>query len=249
MLPYIGVTGFTTDREVRTALAALPKQTSRLLMVGVLASHKTLGGQTNKWPRRYPKADEIASIFVPDNRTLNLVHYHVGEALEPLPEQLVRAMRAGGAHCHGLQLNIAWPDPTDLGSFRLTYPDAVLVLQVGSRAMDKVGRDPLRVAKRLKDAYGDLIDYVLVDPSAGFGQALDPALIMPFCEAIAETCPQLRCVVAGGLGPDSLALLEPFAAKFPSISSDAEGRLRDDEDRLDLDRVGRYIVGACALLR
>src|SRR5258708_1143032 len=72
--PYIGVTGIMSSTEIDEALAAVPQATHRF-MPGVLVSSKTLAGQANKWPGRYPKKEAIADIFIDDPRKLNLIHY------------------------------------------------------------------------------------------------------------------------------------------------------------------------------
>jgi hypothetical protein len=53
--------------------------------------------------------------------------------------------------------------------------------------------------------------------------------------------------VAGGLGPDSLNLVEPLIAKFPNLSIDAEGRLRNNQNDLDLKAMSDYLAKALQL--
>ncbi len=53
--------------------------------------------------------------------------------------------------------------------------------------------------------------------------------------------------VAGGLGPDTISLIRPIVIEIPDISIDAQGRLRNDRNELDLDACGMYIRGALAL--
>jgi hypothetical protein len=50
--------------------------------------------------------------------------------------------------------------------------------------------------------------------------------------------------VAGGLGPDSLYLVEPLVADFPELNIDAQSQLRDSENDLDLERVKTYLIKA-----
>lgn len=90
--PYIGITGFMSSDEVRLILDTFIKsrpwvrnsfgqtvfrgKNDRILMVGVLASMKTLYGKTNKWPNRYPKIEDIKNIFLCNSKhLLNLIHY------------------------------------------------------------------------------------------------------------------------------------------------------------------------------
>lgn len=126
--PYIGITGFMSRDEVEEVLTVFPENSTRKLMVGVLASEKTLHGPTNKWPNRYP------------DRSFDT---------------------------------------------------------------DKT-REYLRA---LED----------MDLDIGLG-------------------------VAGGLSAETLHLVEPLIEEFPDLSIDAEGRLRDESDKLDLTAAKRYAV-------
>jgi len=56
--------------QVRVILASLPP-TQRKLMVGVLASYKSLNKIPNRWTNRFPDVNQIADIFIEDARALN----------------------------------------------------------------------------------------------------------------------------------------------------------------------------------
>lgn len=246
MLPYIGVTGVTDLAQAHALLGALPPNSGRTLMVGGLMSFKTMRGGANKWPKRYLPAEAIAGIFPKDTRALNLIHYNTKEEGVSLAEQLCEAMRVGGAHCHGMQLNIAWPDPAQIGSFRLTYPDAVIVIQVGARAFERAGNDPLGLVRLVAD-YRDAIDFVLLDPSGGLGKPFDPAALRVYLQALRAARLPVKCGVAGDLSPATLGLLEPLAGDFPDLCTDAEGKLRDAADELDVAAAAAYVAGVAAL--
>jgi len=68
--PYIGITGFVSAAEVKVAItsyrdacATTRRDPTHDLMVGVLASSKTLDGEANKYPLRYPKRERIFDVF------------------------------------------------------------------------------------------------------------------------------------------------------------------------------------------
>src|SRR3989338_5761471 len=106
---YVGITGFTSQNDVLAVLDMLPQESPRKLMVGVLASQKTVFlGQQNKWPNRYPKAGDIAGIFPNHPNALNLIHYNTKET-ETLTDQLDRMVKIGGEHLVGFHLNIHCP--------------------------------------------------------------------------------------------------------------------------------------------
>ena len=121
MTPYIGITGFTTSAEVAGVVAALPDETERLLMCGVLLSNALLAGEDSDAPNRCPHPDAIAAVFSDDSRCLNLIHYRPQPGAN-LADALARASEVGGPNCHGVQINatrgVPWPDPAALVKYR-----------------------------------------------------------------------------------------------------------------------------------
>ena len=56
-------------------------------------------------------------------------------------------------------------------------------------------------------------------------------------------------MVAGGLCADNIEeLLSPLLPRWAGVSIDAEGRLRDAEDRLDVGAAGAYLAAAFEVL-
>ncbi len=210
-LPYIGVTGLMSTAETQATVAAFPATCDRALMIGVLASSKTLAGQPNKWPLRYPLPADIASIFSPDSRALNLVHYATGGEHDgrALADAFIRAMVAGGPLCHGLQINAAWPTPRAFDIFRDHYPQAWVVLQIGPSAMRELDHHVLNIAQRVRRDYGPVVTDLLIDASGGTGRPLDTVLASQLFDA-------LKCAgdwgvgVAGGLCAGALARTAPW---------------------------------------
>lgn len=245
MKPYIGITGFMTQTEVRAVLGAMRKEDSRKLMVGVLASQKTVQGKENKWPHRYPRAEDIAEIFTNHAAVLNLIHYNTKEP-ETLYDQLMAITERGGPCLHGFQLNLAWPDPKALIAYRARYPKKIIVLQIGSAAFTSVNNYPYLLAERIAQNYEckGLADYVLLDPSGGYGKPFDTATARRYLNALKARGIKCYFGVAGGLSPTTLTLVEPLVKEFPDLSIDAEGRLRDVNDTLDLPVAIDYVLHA-----
>lgn len=248
MRPYIGITGFMSRSDAEAVLEILPPDSSRLLMVGVLASQKTvLLDQQNKWPNRYPKKGNLATIFPSHPAALNLIHFNTKEP-ETLARQLVQVTEFGGPRLHGFQLNIAWPSPAALEEYHKAYPLVQIVLQIGNHAFEAVEHSPEKLAERVATEYGELVDYLLLDPSGGYGKPFDTERARGYLRALREKDVKIGLGVAGGLDPGTLAeLLEPLVEEFPDISIDAEGRLRDGNDMLDLERAKAYVAGALKL--
>lgn len=260
MESYIGVTGFMTRGEVNQALATLDnlerekmRSPHHLLMVGVLASSKTLAGGTNKYPKRYPKVTEIEPIFPPDRRTLNLIHYATDDQ-ETLYEQLCQLVEYSGPYLDGFQLNIAWPNPDTLSHFGAEH-DMRIVLQLGSRALELCEHDPKKVVRELKQ-YDGLISHVLLDMSGGKGVPMDPAktaeyvdALHSFNESLSGPCPEFGVGIAGGLAGGAFEPIKNLVQKYKGLSIDAEGRLRSSQDDLGYGMVDSYMREANYLFR
>lgn len=256
MSPYIGITGIMSRAEAKALLAVLSENEmwqmdkDRMLMLGYLASSKSLQGLPTRYPKRYPKIEDIPSLIIEEARVLNLIHYHSSERDEKLYDEMLRI----GEMCRinegfsGFQLNVAWPSPMILERWqREADVGPVIVLQVGGRAMEEVNHSPSQLAQRVKE-YEGVVDYVLIDPSGGKGQDINPAKINVYLHALKEAGIRFGMGVAGGLSGDSLNLLMPILSEFPQISIDAEGKLRDAEGNLSLDRCVHYLNEALRVL-
>ena len=211
--PYVGVTGFMSCAEVSEALAMVPHGSTRRLMVGVLMSSKTLVGQPNKWPGRYPKKEVVADIFINDPRALNLVHYNTDHP-EMLLKQLVEITELAGPHLDGFQLNITWPPISQLEDYWEAYPDKFLLLQVGGKAMAQV--ESMERFTELVGAYLPMIDAILIDPSSGKGEPLDAVKGAEYLRAV-RYYPTLGVGITGGLGPETLYLLDSLVKEFAMV--------------------------------
>lgn len=249
--PYIGITGFTTPAEVAGVVAVLPTEPERLLMCGVLLSNALLSGEPSDAPNRCPSPDAITDIFSDDPRCLNLVHYRPRAGVN-LTDALTRAMDVGGRNCHGVQINatrgVPWPDPASLIEFLNRSHPRRIVLQAGREAMASVDGDPTQLAQRCAEYTGIVTD-VLVDASEGLGLPLDAARSAEYLDALAVAAPGLGLVVAGGLHAGNTdELLSPLLPRWANVSIDAEGRLRDADDVLNVGAATAYLQAAIALL-
>ncbi len=248
--PYIGITGFCSRSEVDSVLAALLAEPNRRLMCGVLLSNALLSGDASDAPNRCPAPDAIAGIFSDDPRCLNLVHYRPQPGAD-VADALTRATEVGGPNCHGVQINATrgapWPEPKALVAYRERCGPSRIVFQAGREAMESVNHRPDELARRCA-AYSGLVTDVLVDASEGLGLPLDAVRSADYLEAIRSAAPELGLVVAGGLHAGNLAeLLSPLLPQWSAVSIDAEGRLRDADDRLDVGAAAEYLGAASQL--
>ncbi len=243
--PYIGVTGFMSRNEIEEALRIVPHSVYRL-MVGVLMSCKTLRGEQNKWPNRYPRKETIQDIFMDSQQTLNLIHYSTDQP-KGLAEQLIEITKLAGPYLDGFQLNISWPSVESLKEYWEKYPEKILILQIGRRALSKI--ESLEQFKEILAAYQPMISGVLIDESCGTGRIFNSERALHYLQAASEV-PGLGLGVAGGLCASTLDLLYPIIEKFPDISIDAEGGLRSSmpEDALSTSSMEGYLKEAFLML-
>lgn len=230
--PYIGICDFTAPEQAERLLSLLPENFSHDLMVGVMMFRETLHDIPSKWTNVAPHRSAIGSIFVPDSRAVNTIHYadyRVGiDRDRTLRDTLARVQSYGGPYLDAIQLDMIWPDSIEVRRFRERF-DIPIVLQVGAAAMQQCGDDPIRVCQRLA-LYDKSVDYVLFDKSGGLGKGMDAVLLGTYVEALLSRLPQLMPAVAGGLGPATMHLVEPLARLYPHISTDMQGQMRTSGD-------------------
>lgn len=259
--PYIGITGFMTRDEVDHVMNAADQHHSHKVMVGVLVSQKTVRGEKNKWPNRYPAMRDLPYIFNDHHQALNLIHFNTKDQ-STLAEQLMEVVQFAApaglykvSKLHGFQLNLAWPDPKELQKFITTYEaitgaryNMAIVLQIGGHAFEMVDNDPKKLADKML-GYEGLVQYALLDPSGGLGKPFDTNKADAYlAELYARNLP-MKLGVAGGLSAETMDLVVPLAIKYPELSVDAEGRLRDQNDKLDLKNATRYTLEAQRLFK
>lgn len=239
---YVGLTGPATPHEMSVVSKSVPAGLMTLLMVGVLVSEKTLGGDTNKYPERYPAMSDLRSVFdAASPEHLNLVHYATDHP-EQLYAQMMEVARRAGPRFRGFQLNTVWPQPNILADYRQVVDPSyrIIVLQVGGRAMMECAHDPVRIAQRVATEYSGLVDYVLIDPSGGKGKGIDLEFAEQ-CLVALEPVIDVRAGIAGGLSGDNVGQLSSLRERH-EFSIDAEGRLRDPKtDILNLTAVSDYL--------
>lgn len=248
--PYIGITGFMNQQEVNAVIRSLKNENDKQwLMIGILASEKSIAGIPNKFPNRYPDSRVIKDIFPEDDSMrsmLRLVHFSTQSTEAELLDQMHYLRKIAGPNCDGFQLNIKWPSTEVLVAYKFLFPYDTLVLQCGAGAMKSVGGDPQKLAERIAE-YAGVAEYALVDPSGGYGKPMDVSFALETLRYLETKNLDMNFGIAGGLTGDTLEMIRPIAEKFPEVSIDAEGGLRDSEDHLDLVKVEKYVSGALKL--
>lgn len=251
---YIGITDFTasvrTEQMLEVFERASGDEFKRLLMVGVMMSYKTLNNLATKWANVFPPKESVRDIFVPHPLALNTLHYADYDAID-VAENIERATRFSGPNIDAIQLDMIWPEPKIVMEYRDRHPEIKVIIQGNQGAIEAVDGNPLEFVAKLRD-YKDAIDYILLDKSMGKGLGMDAMGLRVFAWAVKERLPLLGIVVAGGLGPDTLHLVEPLIQEFPNISIDAQGKLRPSGSALDpihWDMASEYLKRAIKLFK
>jgi hypothetical protein len=253
-VPYIGITDFMTYAQVERMLtvfkANVRQGQSRRLHVGVMMSRKTLHSLETKWSEAFPAKEAVADIFGSDE-TMNCLHYADYDAVD-VYQSLTKAISFGGDGINALQLDMIWPNPEHVAnSVQSSGKKLEVILQVGKDAIEQADNDPEKIVAKIQEYIG-VAHHVLLDKSMGKGLGMDAAGLIPIAQAIRDTFPDLGIVAAGGLGPESIALVEPLVKEFPDISIDAQGKLRPSGSALepiDWDMAETYLVKALQLLK
>lgn len=254
--PYVGITDFTSFKQVTRMLEVFRRHKSsrskHVLHVGVMMSYKTLHGIENKWSKVFPPNEVITDIFRPHDDDVYYCLHYADYDHDTRFTDLARGLGYAGPFVHALQLDMPWPDLGVIASGVHTSRRQIeVILQIGKRSIDECDNDPVEVIRRLED-YRGIIHRVLLDKSMGRGLGMNAGELIPFARAIKERFPNLGPVVAGGLGPDTIDLVEPLVREFPEVSIDAQGKLRPSGnalDPIDWDMAGKYLAKALELLK
>jgi len=257
---YIGITGAEDEREVKSVLnefseAGYNMQSKHIPMLGFLVSYKTLNRQFvgNK---RYPLMDSLPNLLMEARgNAFTMVHYNTKE-MSTLFEQVSKIFERiyKWNLCDALQLNIVWPDITQVKMIKEKFPDMGIVFQASEKAMN--GKTPKEIANKIME-YGNSINYVLIDPSGGEGREFQTDDSINLYNELKEKSSNLAIGFAGGFSGDNVEkkitdIIEKI--KTSDFCIDAEGGLRDKlseeygDDFLNIKKVRNYLQEASKVL-
>lgn len=258
---YVGITGPVNVQETRDICREFSKagytlETSHIPMLGFLVSYKTLNGQATL-NRRYPPVSTLSELLqTTEGKVLTMVHCNSKEmdSLSNQVAQIFREVYEKGL-CRAIQLNLVWPDLSQVAKIKEQHPKMQIVFQASHTAMD--GKTPTQIATGIK-TYGNLISYVLIDPSGGRGIPFDLESSVAIYSELREQCPDLTIGFAGGFTGENVApRLKDLIQQIGEINFciDAEGGLRDKitsaygDDLLNLKKVREYLQSAASVLK
>ncbi len=244
--PYIGIASVTSRFEAEELLKCLPTDIPVQLCIGVGVTTKTLKGKPTNHPNRLLPFDMIKSVFLPDDRVLNLVHFSTDE-----PQYLFRDVKRiydkVGDLIGGIQVNLDIPDTEQLMNiWMLAGKDFRRIWQVRLRILKQYR------AFKLLTPYSSNISDILLDVSLGRGVILDQSTIeeyIAFSKQVRKKHRELGIGVAGSLSAENVHELKPLFDQVGHVNIDAESKLRDEEDKLDIAKAQAFIQAASALYR
>lgn len=256
--PYVGVTGFNKLTQIVTCNSIFHMVTREAgyhvsknlkFMAGVLVSSKTLAGEINKYPFRYPDVICIPEIFCMENEEhlLRTIHYNTDDPAT-IDEQIDQVMNLAPGAIDALQLNMRWVSPVKMQRVKRKYPDLRIILQVGAGAISDIEETgEIFLGDALK-AYDGVADDFLIDPSGGKGKALDVWHAFA-CLADSDIPANMQPNIAGGFNADNVIRARGLMRRLKRpVGIDAEGQLRTTEDLLNMPETIRYIKAGVELV-
>lgn len=256
-----------TNQEVEHMLNVFRKHrtegSQRRLHIGVMMSFKTLYGYETKYTNAFPPKETLGQIFCPvgnpkssiyleiNKDLMHTLHYADYQKYPNIVKNLTDALAYAGPFVDALQLDMIWPDPHKVKeAIEVSGKQIEVILQIGKNAIEDADNDPQEIVERLH-FYQDCITYVLLDKSMGQGLGMNARELLPFARAIRKAYPNFGLVVAGGLGPETMHLVQPLIEEFPDISIDAQGRLRPSGsalDPIDWNMASQYLAEALSMM-
>jgi hypothetical protein len=255
--PYVGITGLTTVDEVNRVLqefsqAGYDLNSQHLPMLGFLVSRKTLLLMKTE-NRRYPALSELPSLLrAAKGKVFATIHYNSRE-MSTLWLQLGSLFGSLQGLCKTVQLNIVWPEISQLKSLRRAS-DYQIILQLSEKVMENL--TPVQIAQRVKE-YDSLVDYVLIDPSGGSARPFNLENSLKVYEQLVHKIPNVTIGFAGGFtGKNVVSRVNELVRRIGAhdFCIDAEGGLRDKltdnygDDLLNMEKVKEYIQNTSQVL-
>lgn len=250
--PYLGISGVAAAEQHQAILEMADRHRigrfGHFVMIGIQATNKTqlLEIENKRGRLWHPVGDEISRAAINDGSELTRPYIHCYfEDDSQLSLGLDVLMHRTADYCKGVQINgLPWVD-TDfrpvLHEFRRKYPDQAIIIQANKAILNS--HSPSQVADQLASMP---VDYVLFDPSGGYGIKLRSAEIKQFVDEIYQRQLPVGTAIAGGLEAGNLEeLFGPLAELYADISCDGEGRFRkgpEGQTVIDLSAVEAYML-------
>jgi hypothetical protein len=241
--PYVSV-GNVLNADQTLELVSIVPSTHQLGVSCVVTRKHALDAQ-----HTFPQ-----DLFVPGPRLFNIFHCKDQVGGWTLDDLIGVADQTTNGRVHALHLDMTWPKPEAIETFRGLYPDIVLMLQVGGNGMSVDKGDEVHVVDELA-RYGKMIDIVVFDRRTG--QYLDPRRLMAvttlrrFFGHIQRNL-DIRLALVEELHEYSLDSVLSLFKDFPSLSLHIEaggGKERKNNQPLDVEKVKKFFKEAFPVIK
>lgn len=255
--PYVGVAGFMSSAEIMAAIETLPQNPTHSLAIGILASAKTIVGQTNKYPTRYPRIVDLGQIVGPAQRIARMndmpvefiLHFAVDDE-DSFHIQMERAVDVvEDCEFDGIQINASphvitkLPLWIALDAVKMATPRMKRVIMQLRPPRDNEPRLDL-IGAGIRLANSDVATDILIDASAGAGIPLNVTTASIMIAGIRAAMADRYSVgigVAGGLTASTLGGVGGLMEVHGPLSFDVESGVRDDQDHMDVAELRSYL--------
>jgi len=281
---YIGITGLKTIKEVLKAVSLFKNRkvncnyyyyycddnecgckgliTPHKQMLGFLVSDKRLqdpNSEGTQSPALKHLNDLIdCAVAMAEQRNdicIPMIHYYT-QNRDKLAEEISKVFTPLYERCKAVQINIAWPDISQIEKIKQEFPELHIVLQLNKEAMDKAKGEEL--IQRAKE-YEKLIEYILIDSSGGKGVEFDVEKCAEIVYALTINFTNKNIGIAGGFDGDNVEqrvwaiykkLQTAETIREPLFCIDAQGKLRTpDKEAIDTAKMEKYIRKAMLAFR
>ena len=233
---YIGITGPVNNREVEDICrefseAGYSESSKHIPMLGFLVSYKTLNNLPTK-NKKYPSIEKIPQLLTEAGKGIfTTLHYNTPEEkIDRLVEQVKTLFDKIYQEnlCRGIQLNIKSLPVKQVQKIKEYFSEMKIIFQANKSVTFQ--KTPSQIADYIND-YGNLLSYVLIDPSGGEGLNFNIKTSVDIFNEIRNKNPDLAIGFAGGLsGKNVKKIILGLKSRLnhDNFSIDAESGLRDN---------------------
>lgn len=245
--PYVGVTGAATEEQAKGCVSILTKYFSpddaHMPMLGILVSYKTLEQGRHLSKKEFPPLDMVSSLLgTAEGRLWTTIHYNTKKR-HFMADEVSSVFDMDDIYesnlCRAVQLNVIWPYQEGINKIKDRYPEMKIILSLSGAATKGMTID--QIVENTASYSG--IDYVLIDPSMGFGKDFEIDCSLKLYNALKNSGVTACIGFAGGLsGENAREKVLQIRKRLNSddFCIDAQGRLRDENDEFDLEKVRHY---------
>ena len=246
-IPFVGISTFTTPKEVEMAKRYFDQLPDRRLHVGAMTNQEVfLANPEDAKPRRtLLTKEELQEVFTDGKNVFNVLHWK-DDGMYPMTtsNDLIMACTKCGPSLSGLQLDMVWPDPEMIIEVKSTLPKLSVIVRICDAAMTRVEVLGSSFEYMLRTYLG-VADYVLLDCGMKEDTTYVSTTMLALIKQTGLIFPETSIIVGGGMCSNTVNALHPILTQYPRISWEASEGLHTRKslvDPLDINRMKGYLV-------